>query len=477
MFLQGTDNLKKITLISLVFYIVASIFSSGFHHFDEHFQINEFLNFKLGGITGSELAWEYREKIRPWFQVFVYHKIYFVFDLLGMTSPFSFHFLFRLFSSLFGLYSIYFFYPVLKNWFKNDTYSEWAYGLMLLSWFSPYILTRTSSESFGISFFLLATSLFLRLKELKRPLFYALLAGLFFGLSYQSRFQMAAMVAPLWFHSLFFNRNFKELSLVAVGVLLGIGSGFLFDYWGYGVWNFSLWHYFRTNFLEGIMSNVQQYPFWWYVRLCFNRGIPPVSLVLILATFFGWWKYRKHPLTWMTLPLFLFHSWVGHKELRYLFPIIILSPIYLLLAIQELKLVENKYFRPLAKFVLTINVIVLIIACLRPANPAVNFYKFMWKQDKINKIYAHNEDPFSMLGLPIRFFKRKELAVEVFKGNPKDQIEPGKYIFLRKGRDLMEFEKNKDCELLYLTYPRFSLNFNIGNWLSRSRVWSLFKCN
>ena len=48
-------------------------FSTGFQHFDEHFQILEFVNLKWGGIRGESLAWEYREKIRPWFQPWLFY--------------------------------------------------------------------------------------------------------------------------------------------------------------------------------------------------------------------------------------------------------------------------------------------------------------------------------------------------------------------------------------------------------------------
>ncbi len=476
-------SLYKILACSLFFHLLGAYFSTGFHHFDEHFQIVEFLNYKLNGISGAELPWEFREKIRPWFQASVYYSIYSFFSMLGVTSPFVHLFILRIFTSLFGLFSLFFFYPVIKKWFHGDARkSNFTFMLMSLSWFVPYVFVRTSSESFGISFFLLGASLFLRLSEFKKPYLYAFMAGLFFSLSYQSRFQMAAMVAPLWFFALFYKQvNYRGLFLVALGVLFGISSGFLFDYWGYGTWSFSLWHYFRTNFLEGIIGGAKQYPFWWYFRLAFNRGIPPLSLILIASTLFGWWKYRKHPLTWMTLPLFIFYSSIGHKELRFIFPITIFAPIYLSFIIFEYRkhveyILSKKWGLFLTRFLIGLNILFLFISTLRPANPSVNFYKYLWKNHQIKKIYAHVEDPFFMLGLPIKFYKRKGLEIEIFQKVSDFKSLNGKYIFFRKGKDLVEFEKTPNCKLLYLTYPRFSLNFNIGNWLSRSRVWSLFYC-
>ena len=140
------------------------------------------------------------------------------------------------------------------------------------------------------------------------------------------------------------------------------------------------------------------------------------------------------------------------------------------------KLLSYKAIRITIGGIVAINFLFLLISTLRPANPSVNFYKFIYNNPQIKSIYAHMENPFSMLGLPLNFYRRSDVEVSVF--NKIDEIEPlnNKYVFLRTGRDFLVWDKKKSCDLLYLTYPRFSINYNIGNWLSRSRVWSLFHC-
>ncbi|WP_127717882.1 hypothetical protein [Halobacteriovorax sp. HLS] len=479
-------NFRNIFYISVVFHIVAAIFSSGFQHFDEHFQIFEFLNFKLGNIPSSNLPWEFREQIRPWFQVFIYFTFYKSFTFLGISSPFTIAFLFRLLTSLFGLFALTKLIPIIKLWFKGEKNQTIAWGLLNLCWFVPYIQTRTSSESFGISFFLWGFSLFtLALEKDKDLVKSGLLAGLLFGLSYLSRSQMAFMVAFIWFFALFIKKaNYRLLLSSAVAIIVAILAGIAFDYWGYGNWTFSTWHYFRTNFLEGIMSNVKQYPWWWYFRLALNRGIAPVSLPLILATVWGWWTYRKHILTWATLPLFIFHCYVGHKELRYIFPIIIISPLYLALFFQvyEAKLISlntKKLFRGLIKFIIGVNFLFLIISSFKAANPSVNFYKYIWSNEEIREIHVHGENPYTMLGLPLEFYKKRDLKIinidslELYL----KELNETQYLFFNKGKFVSIMEGNTKCSLEYLTYPKWILKFNIGNWISRSRVWSVYKCS
>ncbi|MBK5097796.1 MAG: hypothetical protein JJE01_08435 [Gemmatimonadetes bacterium] len=46
-------------LVALVLNLAAAYFSWGFHQFDEHFQILEFANYKLGNSPASDLPWEF----------------------------------------------------------------------------------------------------------------------------------------------------------------------------------------------------------------------------------------------------------------------------------------------------------------------------------------------------------------------------------------------------------------------------------
>lgn len=472
-------DFKTIFYVSLAFHIIAAIFSSGFQHFDEHFQIYEFLNYKLGNIPASNLPWEFHEQIRPWFQVYIYFIFHKVLGLIGIQSPFVFAFVTRLFTSLFGLFALTRLLPLIKKWFHSKESQLIAWGALNLSWFIPYIQTRTSSESFGISFFLWGLSLFLiAINENKKLLSLGFGAGILFGLSYLSRSQMSVMVATLWFWAVFFeHKKWKALVSSAVAILCIIGIGVFFDKWGYGNWTFSTWHYFRVNFLEDALSKFGTDPWYWYVRLSFNRGIPPVSLPIMLVTFWGWWKFRKHPLTWATAPMFFFHSAIGHKELRFIFPVIVLAPLYLGFFYEFYKekivsLWEKKSFRGLIKFIIGVNFLFLVIASFRAANPSVNFYSYVWNND-VKNITVVGENPFTMLGLPLEFYKKKVVSINVVK-----EYSPNikGHLFFNRGRFVFEMEKNSNCKLQYLTYPKWVLNFNVGNWISRSRVWSLYQC-
>lgn len=474
-------SLKTFIWLSLFIHLIGSFFSTGFQHFDEHFQILEFVNLKWGGIRGESLAWEYREKIRPWFQPWLFYLFSYPFKVLGVKNPFFFACYFRILSGVLGWFSVLYFFKIVKIWFKNNgLLQKWGYLLLNFLWYIPFIHVRTSSESLSISLFLIGSALFL--SSQKKYQFF--LAGILWGLTYHARFQMALPVASLWISYLIFSRkesgSLGRLSLSAVGVIVAIGVGTVIDYWGYGEWSFSLWHYYRTNFQEGILANFKQYPWYWYIRWGFFRGIPPVSLILVPVTFLGWIKYWKHPLTWMTFPLFFFHSLVGHKEVRFLFPCMVITPLFLLFFYRDYqekikRYWEKRWLRSFISFCIFVNLGALTVATLKPVNPSVNFYSYLWGNKEVNKIYAKEESPFTMLGLDIEFYKKPNFSVEIWKPNTNFD-EKGKFVFLRKGKDFFEYQAKKHCENLFLAYPEWLLHFNVGNWMSRSRVWSLFKC-
>ena len=137
--------IKNILFLSLCVHIAAAIFSSGFHHFDEHFQIFEFIALKLGQTSANDLPWEFKNQIRPWFQPFSYLMFYNFLKLFGITSPVTMATLIRLLTSLLAWCSLVMLGKAAKQWFKTERSYTTAIFLLHFSWFVPYIHARTSS--------------------------------------------------------------------------------------------------------------------------------------------------------------------------------------------------------------------------------------------------------------------------------------------------------------------------------------------
>ena len=127
--------------------IICSYFSEGFLHVDEHFQILEFINYKLGLTPLVDLAWEFPAKIRPWIQPFFYYHLVKFFSFLGINSPFTWAWLLRLTTVALTITNFYF----VKKYFSKKVF-------LLTIFFYPliYLGARLSSEAVGGAIFYLA---------------------------------------------------------------------------------------------------------------------------------------------------------------------------------------------------------------------------------------------------------------------------------------------------------------------------------
>lgn len=462
--LETISNRKLLVFAALV-HLITAIFSEGFFQFDEHFQILEFLGHKLNGTSAADLPWEYREQIRPWFQVFIYYLILYPLKALGLTSPFLQATVLRVFTSLISLVSLFY----LKDYLPlKEKRQKLVFLVLSLSWFTPMIHSRASSENLSATF--LFFGLVLLFNSLKNEnLLKGIFTGLVLGCAYLVKSQIALAVAFLWFWLVIFKRkSWRTYIGASLGILIAIGIGVIIDYWGYGNWTFSTYNYFKVNIIEDRVSGFGIDPWWNYLKYSFMKGIPLISLPFILGTFYYWYKNPKDPITWLTLPFFLIHCLIGHKELRFIFLVVLLSPYMMLYAGEQLNLLKGRKVRIL----IIINFILLIGVSFKAANSAIRFYKFVNNQ-KINNIKVIDEDPFTMVGLKLNFYYPENLNVQIMKSFSSEETG---LLFFKSGKKYFEYSQKENCQLRYLSYPKVALKFNFGNWISRSRVWSLWNC-
>ena len=120
----------------------------------------------------------------------------------------------------------------------------------------------------------------------------------------------------------------------------------------------------------------------------------------------------------MFIPFLLIHFLIGHKELRFLFPLINIIPLFIVLALQELEkkkfkkiglYLQGKKFRWFIYLFLIVNSIYLINICFRPADYYVSLYQFIYKnyKDVKTELIFSNEDPYLRAPEPANFYKSK----------------------------------------------------------------------
>ena len=161
-----------------------------------------------------------------------------------------------------------------------------------------------------------------------RKLLFALGLGLLFGASFELRYQVGFLVASVYTYWLFFRKNqFATLVAMFTGTVFMVGLGSVIDHWGYGAWTFAPWNYFHYNLILGHVADVDTHPAWDFFRSSFTETFPPLGTVLLVTAVLTWISKPLHPITWGTFPLFLIHTIIGHKELRFLFPIAHAAPL------------------------------------------------------------------------------------------------------------------------------------------------------
>jgi len=526
-------------VLTFIFHLIAAVRSSGFYHADEHFQIIEFMNYKLGRSPATDLPLEYGQLMRPWLLSAIFAGLTTIWRALGVSSPFDWALGYRLccagvgFLSTVGLMlSCYRWFPTQEG--RPVQWRTYAVLALTLIWYLPALHARHSSENVSGSVFFIALSilalylpsrsfgaeselpLFLPSTEADpgeypkgyaRPYSVPYTIGLLFGLAFEFRYQTGFMVlgALLWL-GLIARIPFGFILRVVGGALIPIALGTLADRWGYGQWTFAPWNYVKYNLVQNHVSDSDVTPWWDYLRRALTESWPPLGLLLLLTFPLAWFRNPKHLLSWSMVPLFLIHEIIGHKELRFLFPLIHAGPVLLLMSIQNLKegtlkswkkfmqhlprsilpwpAFARKMGRWLAGATVAMNGLALVFTTVLPAWNPIYFYEQLYHFNPDGfQLYAKDTTLFDFGGAKMNFYKPPHLAlVQVNEYTEVVQALKGSHrpIWLFTPRlEIIDKELRPHCQVEFSALPAWPA------WLERlnplgitSRVtnWTLHRC-
>jgi phosphatidylinositol glycan class B len=471
---------KNIYLISIVFLVLASIFSVGYHQFDEHFQILEFAGLKLGLTIPENLPWEYHEQIRSSMQPTIAVFIYRILDLIGMGNPFTVALILRLISAALSFISMLLIYKVYRNKINDIILQKWFLILSFLLWFAIYNDVRFSSENWAGTFFIIGFALFLSKK--KESAFYYLGIGSLLGFSFLFRFQAGFLIAGFLMWIIFINKEkLLNIAYLISGIALVVLLGLITDKWYYGEWTFTAWNYLDQNILQNKVSSFGIEPWWYYLETFFIQGIPPFSLLFILAIVLLIIFKRKSPITWAIFPFLLVHFMIGHKEMRFLSPIIGLLPIIAIQAIELTKakfaenLLSNRPFLIFMKGFFIVNFLLLLFITFQPADSQVNLYQVIYNRYKTpTTLYYINKNPYHRV-LNIHFYKRKNLEIKQISSIDEinSRTDKTNLIVFTNQNSPSGFDKNS--KLVYSSFPSWIIKFNFNNWVDRTNIWNVYQ--
>jgi phosphatidylinositol glycan class B len=284
----------------LLLLAITAWWSVGFHHNDEHFQILEFADVKLGVVRAEAMPWEYQDRIRSWFQPAVALLVIRGFHGIGVMDPFVIAAALRLLSGLLYAAALIRLLEVSRPWFRSEAARRVAVAASCLLWFVPYLAVRFSSESWTGSLFALGLATLIRDSQetgvTRRALF---LAGAGLGLAFAARYQAVLLIAGgagSWWWTC--RPSISRIGALASGLTLVVAASLGLDRWGYGEWVLTPWRYVHQQLVAGFAADrFGAYPWWWYLPKLLVSAGPPIGLLLWFAAIATWVTRPRNPLT------------------------------------------------------------------------------------------------------------------------------------------------------------------------------------
>lgn len=451
---------RHIWMTGIAFHVLAAWFSVGYFHPDEHFQLLEYASYKLGNTPASNLPWEFHAQMRPSLQVFIAYVVAGVFQFL---DPFTTAFILRLLSAALALLTIY---HAGKIFFINERHLRLYYLLALFLWFMPYQHVRFSSENW--SGFMILFACIMAYKD--RSLEYA---GIFSGLAFCFRYQSAFFALGLFLWVVFIQKAGLRQALSFIGgFLLIFATGVCSDYWLYDQWVFTSYKYFYINLVEGKASYYGVEPFHYYILKIIESGIAPIGILLIAAFLWHLVKQPRSVFTWITLPFFILHCFIGHKELRFLFPLIYVVPFFMvtmLTAVPE----RGKFRKPLRvlfRICIIINIIILPFASFKASNPRIALLKRFYHEKE--KPVCLRENPYFDVQWFSFYFPKHIDPASLQTVQTVDSVASGRMLIIPS-----HAADTTLGTLIYRQVPGWATKVNYGRWLERSNFWCVARKN
>ncbi|MBO9571989.1 MAG: hypothetical protein J7497_07240 [Chitinophagaceae bacterium] len=407
--------------------LITAITAIGTSSADQHFQIIEFSLHQLGEPSGASYVWEISNFVRPTLQVYLFSGFHLALNSIGVTDPYTQLTILRILLGImmFGVFNLLAF-----HYFKYEPKRILIYVLLLLnfSWVLPYTRTLYCSEMVS-SLFFFGTLLLYDIRKDRAPSFlFLLLIGFLLSLAFYFRFQIGFAMAGfgIW---VLMEKKYLHLIPIAIGFAAGIAINVYLDYGFYKEFVFTPYTYFYANINAGRADQFGTSSFTRYIGLILLTAPAPLFSIIFfyygIKTFFK--KYRN-PVFLGTVIFIVAHSLVGHKEERFMFPILNVMPLIIGWSIPGLeqyyegtKQWIRKFLKGLLVFTIGLNVLLLLVLTMVPYSQTIQFSyllknRFRGEEVTINCV---GQSPFTTPnGSPMMFYKNgaKNITIQKLGG-------------------------------------------------------------
>lgn len=459
---------KQYIFIGVVAHLFAAYFSAGFFNIDEQTQVLNLVGFKLGHYDVSYLSDQYAQAIRSWFHPAIYLWCSKTLLVFFPFNPFVHAFFYRLLSSMLGLISLGVLYKTFEKELNDINGTETYFFFAGLLWYFPFLHARPGNENISAIFFVFGLYFLKNAEKYKNYI----LAGSLFALSFIVRFQMAVMIASVCLWYLLNYKEFKKIFILTFIFILTLGLSTGFDTYMYGHFTFSPYNYYFMNIVQKYASSFGVTPFYQYFIYAVKDNPAPLGLLVISSFVYFWIKFPKHILTWLTLPFFIVHSLIGHKEFRFLFPMAPFLPVILVIIFHSLK--WEKKSTPRRVF-LVFNIPLLVYFCFAPATSTSRYFKYLYeKETPVQRVFV-----FSSFEDNSKFYLKNDIEYLVLKPDEisaKIHSDKRTYFLTKNLIERDQITKDQNCHIDFSLYPQWIYEFEIIKKRRTFRSWSFIEC-
>ena len=479
---------SRYIFLALILHLISVYFSIGFYNDDEHFQILEPLAYLLGineilinDTTGHYWEWQDNNRVRSWFQPYIYYYFVNFLKFFGITDPFGWSFMIRLLTSLLGFLSIvYLFFTTKKYFFKKD--NHFNYLLFFSFWFYPFLHSTTSAENLGLIFFLFSFCFLykqIQIKELRFNYFLSFIFSIALGFAIVSRPNLIFTILPIFLWTLLFKYNFYRIVVISSGVITALFIGLFIDYLNWGFFTNTYWQLYDVQIKQGIMADFGTQPWWYFLPTIAIELAPILSIFFVISLVIFWLKKPKSIFTWLTLFTLIIVSFFEHKEIRYAFPIYIFAPLFISYFFETFEKIKFKNFFKI--IIIFSNIIFLVFTLFAPANGKVGVYNYLFKNNiKNEKVYYLGENPYQINNMEPFFYTKFLPNIIKMKKDYFDTYNSSyfhnSWIITKNYQDYKFILNNKECKKTYSSFPEKIINLN-KNWKRLELNWYVIYCN
>ena len=377
-------------------------------------------------------------------------------------------------SSLIGYLSIIYLFFTFNNKFFNENYKFNTF-IFFSFWFYPFLHSRTSSENLGITLFIISICLIYRLiisKEINFNYFKFIFASFLFGISMVIKFTLVFTTIPFYIWVLIFRFKFSTITIFTSVIFICLGIGIAIDSYFWGFLTNTYYQFYKFNLSEelGRLNDFGIDPWYFYITEISKQLAPLLSIVFLAGLFLYWFKNKFDLISWLTLSTLILFSIIGHKEIRYIFPIYIFAPFFVSYLLDHIK---NGYLLNFSKTIIIIsNILFLVLTLFIPPNTKVGVYKFIF--DNINnseKIYYIDENPYQINNMEPYFYTKFLTPINAYNAS-----EENNYWIVTNNYNNIKKLDDQNCSKKYSTLPDIIFNIN-KNWKRLKLNWYIYYCD